>query len=310
MSTRKEKYARKKVEAQIKQSTEGTESTTPTSSRLFTKPPASETNTAGIKPGQVNWVRPLPDEHVNKIPGQEWMVLAYVAPEGTAIKSKNVVIKISGAFATESEAENQAKAIRSQAHHTLIGTYVVPLYQFLTIPMPENCKLTCHQKYVDQEVLEKIMEGNWRATEESRKKVQRREQAAKEQNLRNMRAIYGPDYQIPTRSPEEEQKRLQNEKAMLENKPEEEEQKVSTRNAAMMLAEYMRTHPVLSQILNQEKAESASSTSSSSDAAAPSTSSEQQNVEAKPYMTEAMKSFIKGFKEFIDVQAPTMSAPQ
>lgn len=304
MSSRKEKYAKKKntkLETTTPAAASSQPENTPSTSRLYTKPPASETNGAGFRPEAIEYIPAQQDDFDLRVPGQDWMVLAYVAPEGTAVKSKQVLVKISGGFPTEAAAEIQAKKIREQAHHRLISTYVVPLYQWLSVPMPEYCKLTCQQKYVDQEMLEKIMQGNWHATEESRKKVLKREKAAREQNLRRMRAINGPDYQLPTRSPEEEAKRQAQEKSMLESKPDAEESKVTSMDACMYLLKYMTETKTP---FPGMKTESSSDVVTSSSSDAPQAEEKPDAEKTKnPTLSEEMKKFLIGYKAFMDTQA-------
>ena len=144
-----------------------------------------------------------PDFH---LPNQVWMVLSYVAPADksvTRVGAKNVMIKISGVFGDQENAKKQAEKIRQQAHHKLIDTFIVPLHVWLTIPMPKAAEMYTKKIYADQPVLNKLMEGNWRATENSRKEVAARSERARVANLKRLRAQYGADYQSPQRTDEE-----------------------------------------------------------------------------------------------------------
>lgn len=184
--------------------------TSETPQRTFTGAPPSERASQTSLTTPIQYIQAQGDDSTLRIPGQTWMVLSYVAPTDTSVRSKNVMIKVSNGFANESDAEEHALKVRKQPHHHLIDSYIVPENEWLTVPMPKAAEVYCRRHYADQPVMEKLMEGNWNSSEESRRSLAKRKQTAMEQNRRRLKAMYGQDYEQPVRTTEEkaEQERL------------------------------------------------------------------------------------------------------
>lgn len=98
-----------------------------------------------IDSANVDFVMPQSDK--KRVPGQNYFVFAYAAPEGARVRCKNIAIKISGAFNTKAEADCHAQAIRDEDDrfdvHVIENGWVV-------IPIPEDVKPLIHKEYTDK----------------------------------------------------------------------------------------------------------------------------------------------------------------
>lgn len=204
--TPKEKKAarRKAIQEQLQ---EKNPPTTSEDGRVFTSRPTHEADVTT----PVKYVQAQPDDADIRQTNQAYMVLSYVAPAEDKsvckVGAANVMIKISGVFGSESEASNHAAKVHSQSHHRdLISSYVVPLYVWLTIPMPKAAEMYSRKIYADQPILNKLMTGNWQSLEKSRQEVAARVESAKARNMKRLRGIFGEDYVSPQRNPEEVQR--------------------------------------------------------------------------------------------------------
>lgn len=299
MSERRARFAKKKEEKAMKMAEGAAINASGSAAGIYTKPSASET---GANPG-ANYIEARPDDDNIKPVGQNWWVLSYVAPEGTALKSKHVMLKNSGVFSNEKDAEEQAAKVRLQTHHKLIDSFVVPIGVHLTVPMPDYCKLTCKKNYSNNEVVDKIMQGAWAATEESRKNLTRKERTAKEENLRRMRAIHGPDYELPKRSEEEEQKRQQEEAEKLTQKPPAEEEKLSSYDTCLLMTKYLIESGFMK---DGQLVDPSAPAPQPTDPVAE--SAEQTPPTAPlPKVPELVKKMVIGFKNFLDTEKVKMT---
>lgn len=213
----------------------------------------------------VEYIHAREDDASLRMPSQNWMVLSYVAPASDksvcSVGAKNVMIKVSGVFPDEEAAKCHAGKIRGQSHHKIIDTFVVPPYVWLSIPMPKAAEMYCRRIYVDQPMLNKLMDGQWKSTENARNDIKKRKTAAYKQNLRKLRLQYNdPTYTSPHRSQEEvdaEQEKMASQSAPPSNEEQMQEKMAggggySTMDMAMMFAKFL--------LLNKPSSSHASST--------------------------------------------------
>ena len=140
---------------------------------------------------------PLPDP---PIPGQSWWVLSCVSPNGEHVRSKNLMIKNSGSFATEEEAKRRAKQIRNLEPR--ITTYWVKMYGFLEVPIPEHVDQMLSKHYIDDK-MDAIMRRQRKQIEHDRKVMESRIKTDKQRARARMRAATkNPQYDFPDEKPE------------------------------------------------------------------------------------------------------------
>jgi hypothetical protein len=110
---------------------------------------------------QVNLAVKAESAHVEPdkpIPGQNFWVISYVTPAGSlmrdshgiGMKSKEIMVKNSGSFATEEEAERRAEFIRNSEPR--IGADVVNMYGFVQVPKPLIADLTQRKHYMEKKM--------------------------------------------------------------------------------------------------------------------------------------------------------------
>jgi hypothetical protein len=143
----------------------------------------------------IQYVRPKRDEPA--VPGQNWWVMSYVTPTGEkGMRSRDVVVKNSGAYATVEEAERRAEYIRNQEPR--ISVYVVSMYELLTIPIPIDVDQGVRKHYMDAR-LDAIMVNQYKQVTQARKEMDNRINSEKQKALASMRrSMNDPNYQLPT----------------------------------------------------------------------------------------------------------------
>lgn len=294
MSDQQKKQSRRRMKfaAHASESDQGAkeqEAGAPASSstqRTFTGvPPADRLGLSSSQRIPTEYIQARGDDPELRNPTQSWVVMSYVGPQGTRVKSREVMVKYSQAFPTTEAADDYATKVRNQSHHTLVDTAVVCSGEWLTVPMPDSVKATVQKHYVNQPVLDKLMEGQWKSAEEGRRNVAKREAAARERNRRRLKALYGEDYEQPTRNEEVHQ---QEEERMAQSKPEDEEaEKKKSLSIADVVVSYAK-------FLLAEKKRAAAASEVAGEAAA---------AADKPFspsdLDEELKSRVRAFREFI-----------
>ena len=289
--TPKEKKAerRRRIDAELEEKRAATVQEAGT----FSKPSSADLDVTT----PVRFIQAQPDDADLRLPNQVYMVLSYVAPADDKSKcrtgAKNVMIKVSGVFGNEEETSKYARKIHGQVHHRdLIDSFVVPIGQWLTIPMPHAAEMYTHKIYAEQPVIDKLMHGHWQATENSRKEVALRVARSKAANEKKLKAIYGEDYKSPTRDPAE----VAREKEAMEKQapPATEQEKADEKSYTlvdiyMMFAKYI-----------MKKAES-SVPGCSADAPAPG------RFDIKK-LTPEMREQIKDFKVFVEEEVKMLES--
>lgn len=150
-------------------------------------------NPVGFSSGNVEYVRPRPD--ASRVPGQRYCVLSYVTARGAHIRSRDTMVKFSGAFADEVAAKAQAERIRNADPR--IDVHVIEMYNFVTVPMPKEVFDGLEKHYIDEK-LDKIMHEKTMEVQRDRKMMELRQKADKEKALQNMRIHTGnANYQPP-----------------------------------------------------------------------------------------------------------------
>lgn len=137
------------------------------------------------------FVVPQPDAPALRIPGQNFFVLSYAAPEGARVKAKKVAIKVSGCFPDEASAEIQAANIRNADPR--LEVHVCEMYNWGTIPMPTDVKQFTKKEYTDK-FLHGIMQAQQKAFTQSRKEIDSRMKRDRENAERELKKKYGEDY--------------------------------------------------------------------------------------------------------------------
>lgn len=149
-------------------------------------------NTVGFEPGGIQYVRPVPDPV--QVPGQRYWVLSYVTSGGEKIRSKNTMVKCSGAFADEESAKARAKQIRDDDPR--IGVFVVDMYVFVSVPIPDQVFASIPKHY-DDDRLDRIMRQSQLEVKRDGERLAQRTKADKEKALRNLRRAKGDDSYVP-----------------------------------------------------------------------------------------------------------------
>lgn len=96
----------------------------------------------------------LVDDYLT-VPGQQYVLISVVAPEGTNQKNEHFGIKIRGCFASKDEAGRHAK--RLQETDRLMDIYIADMYKWLLIPPDPNA--VADQEYQDEK-LNQIIRGH------------------------------------------------------------------------------------------------------------------------------------------------------
>jgi hypothetical protein len=133
----------------------------------------------------------VPKADSSRVPGQNYWVLSYAAPENSRIKCRTVCVKNSGSFATEEQANRQAEIIRNEDPR--FDVHVVNMYEMGAVPMPEDIRPLVRKEYTDR-FLTRIMGGLQESTKQARKELDERVERDKQKAEAELRKRYGPDY--------------------------------------------------------------------------------------------------------------------
>ena len=149
-------------------------------------------NAVGFEPGGIQYVRPIPDPVPVK--DQRYWVLSYVTSGGEKIRSKNTMVKCSGAFADEDAARARAQEIRD--NDPRISVFVVDMYVFVSVPIPDQVFASIPKHY-DDERLDRIMRQSQLEVKRDGDRLAQRTRADKEKALRNLRKAKGDETYVP-----------------------------------------------------------------------------------------------------------------
>jgi hypothetical protein len=148
----------------------------------------------------------LPQADKKRVPGQNYFVFSYAAPEGAKVRCKNIAMKPSGMFNTQEEAEEHARIIRDEDPrfdvHVIEPGWVV-------IPIPEDVKPLIRKEYTDK-FMTRVMKGQQQALMQSKKEMDERVARDRAKAEAELRKKYGPDYVMPKKS--EQVKKYEEEK--------------------------------------------------------------------------------------------------
>jgi hypothetical protein len=155
-----------------------------------TVPPSSGSSADALGANATAYIRPKRDRC--EIPGQNYWVLSYVTPTGDHTRSRDIMVKNSGAFATVTEAEARAEQIRNEEPRLTV--YVVNMYEFLVVPIPIIANEMLRKHYIDER-LDAIMYAQHQAVLHSRTEMDRRMKQDSEAALAKMRKVKNdPNY--------------------------------------------------------------------------------------------------------------------
>jgi len=118
--------------------------------------------------GKVTHIMPAGD--IRRVPGQNYMVLSYATPDGTTkVRSpRGMVMKFSGAFSDEKKAGEHAQDIRNEDPR--FDVFVVDMYKWGMVPLPEEEKPFVTRKYAD-EMLTRIVSGLQTSMEQGKREM-------------------------------------------------------------------------------------------------------------------------------------------
>lgn len=152
-----------------------------------------------VAPAGGKAVHIIPDGDKRRVPGQHFLVMSYATPDGsTKVRSpRGMVQKFSGCFDTLAAAEAHADAIRREDPR--FDVYVVDLYEWLQVPMPDEEKHFVKRKYVD-DMLTRIVTGLQNSMEQGKKEMDERKARDRSKAEAAIRAVKGPDYKMPEKS--------------------------------------------------------------------------------------------------------------
>ena len=133
----------------------------------------------------------LPKDDVARVPGQNYLVFSYAAPENSRLRCNKVAVKFSGAFDTLENAQAHAKKIN--AEDTRLDVHICKMYTWGTIPMPEDVKPFVEKEYTDK-FLTRVMKGQQETLLQSKKEMEERMAKDRAKAEEEVRKKYGPDY--------------------------------------------------------------------------------------------------------------------
>ena len=139
----------------------------------------------------------LPKDDVARVPGQNYLVFSYAAPEGSRLRCNKVAVKFSGVFDTEEHAREHAKIIN--AEDTRLDVHICRMYTWGTIPMPEDIKPFIEKEYTDK-FLTRVMKGQQESLMQSKKEMEERMARDRAKAEEEVRKKYGPDYVMAKKS--------------------------------------------------------------------------------------------------------------
>lgn len=138
---------------------------------------------------------------VHRTPGQNFLVLSYVLPDGgTKVKSlKNILFKFSGCRETEAQAREYAKVIRDE--NPLFDVFVVDTGKWGVCPLPQEERQFLDVQYVNP-LLTRSMSRIHDTMAQSKKEMDDRKARDRAKAEALMRKTKGPDYVMPEKSAE------------------------------------------------------------------------------------------------------------
>ncbi|MDR3543376.1 MAG: hypothetical protein P4L69_20805 [Desulfosporosinus sp.] len=142
----------------------------------------------------------IPKGDIRKVDGQNFLVLSYATPDGTTrVRSpRGMVLKFSGAFEDEDTAGGHAQDIRNEDPR--FDVFVVEMYKWGMVPLPEDEKPFVTRKYAD-EMLTRIVAGLQNSMEQGKKEMEERKERDRAKAEEAMRRAKGdPDYKMPEKS--------------------------------------------------------------------------------------------------------------
>ena len=160
--------------------------------------PTMAPGSLGSDQGKITHIMPSGD--IRKVPGQNFLVLSYATPDGTTkVRSpRGMVMKFSGAFPDEKSAGEHAANIRNAEPR--FDVFVVDMYIWGMVPLPEDEKPFVTRKYAD-EMLTRIVSGLQTSMEQGKKEMtERKERDHKKAEDAMRRATGRPDYEMPEKS--------------------------------------------------------------------------------------------------------------
>lgn len=159
----------------------------------------------------VDFVLPQPDKA--RVPGQNFLVFSYAAPEGARVKCTKVAVKPSGAFNTEAEANKQAQIIRDEDPR--FDVEVLEMYNWVTVPIPQDVKPFLRKEYTNKQMTQ-VMAGLQQSLKQSKKEMDERMAQDRAKAEAELRKKYGPDYVMAKKS--DQVKEYEKNKIEQENK--------------------------------------------------------------------------------------------
>lgn len=142
----------------------------------------------------------IPKGDIRRVPKQNFLVLSYATPDGTTIvrSPRGMVMKFSGCFDTQPEAEKHAEAIRNEDPR--FNVFVVDLYKWGIVPLPKDEEPFVSRKYAD-EMLSRIVGGLQTSMEQGKKEMEERKENDRKKAEEAMRtALKDPNYVMPEKS--------------------------------------------------------------------------------------------------------------
>ena len=155
---------------------------------------------AGGTAGKGNAVHIMPGDDVRRVPGQNWLVLSYATPDGTTrvVSPRGMVMKFSGCFDKPEQADAHAEQIRNEDPR--FDVYVVKLYTWGMVPLPDDEKPFIRREYADK-MLTRIVSGLQNSMEQGKKEMEERKERDRKRAEEAMRrATKNPDYVMPEKS--------------------------------------------------------------------------------------------------------------
>lgn len=177
---------------------------------------------------KVTYIMPTGD--VRKVPGQNFLVMSYACPDGiTRVRSpKGMVQKFSGTFATQTEANSHAEAIRNEDPR--FDVFVVDLYKWGQVPLPEEERPFISSQYTD-DMLTRIVSGLQRSMAQGKREMEERKARDRSKAEAAMQKVKGKDYKMPEKSAV-----LERHEAQLRKEREEEIKKAKEESRASRLS--------------------------------------------------------------------------
>jgi hypothetical protein len=115
------------------------------------------------------------------------------------VRCKKIAIKVSGAFATEADADKAAEIIRNEDPRFDVSTFL--LYEWGTVPISEDVKPMIRKEYTNK-YMTKVMSGLQASLMQSRKEMDDRIARDRAKSEMEMRKKLGPDYVAAAQKPE------------------------------------------------------------------------------------------------------------